>query len=216
MFSQALDRVGKIEINAAPAGAYTAGFVANFFRRARRNIAWREVAVARIFSLEIIIAICLTDFAGSLVAIFLAFRNPDASFVPQRLGHERELGLMFATDRDAGGMNLGECWIGKERAPFVSTIGGRNIAAARVGREIKYISVSAGGEHNRIGCACLDLSRAQVAGDNSLGVSVGNYQIEHLRLWEHSYGAGSDLTAQRLITAKHELLTSLSTRVKGP
>ena len=216
VFPEALNRIGKIEINAAPAGANTAAFVANFLRRARGNIARSKIAVTRIFSLEIIIAICLRDFAGHLVAIFLAFRNPHASVVPQRLGHERELGLMFATNRDAGGMNLRKGWIGKKRAPFVSAVRGRNIAAARISREIKYVSVSAGGEDNGLGCVGVDLSGAQAAGDNSLGVSIDNYQIEHLRLREHSHRVGSDLAAQRLITAKQKLLTSLSTRVKCP
>src|SRR6266545_2168075 len=133
MFSQALDSVGKIEIDAATAWANAPAFVTNFLCRARRNIAWRKIAVARIFSLEIIIAIGLRDFAWRPVAIFLTLRHPNASIVPQRLGHERELGLIFASDRDAGGMNLREGWVRKERAPFVSAIGGGDVAAARVG-----------------------------------------------------------------------------------
>ena len=76
MFSQALDRVGKIEIDAATAWTNTAPFVANFLCRARRNIARRKIAVARIFSLEIIIAIGLRDFAWRPVAIFLALSEP--------------------------------------------------------------------------------------------------------------------------------------------
>ncbi len=62
MFSQALDCVGKIEINAATAWADAPAFVTNFLCCARRNIARRKIAVARIFSFEIIIAICLRDF----------------------------------------------------------------------------------------------------------------------------------------------------------
>ena len=47
-------------------------------------------------------------------------------------------------------MNLCEAGIGEERASFVSAIGGGDVAAARIGREIKHISVSPGGEHDGI------------------------------------------------------------------
>ena len=47
-------------------------------------------------------------------------------------------------------MNLREGWIGKKRAPFVSAIGGCNIGAARVRREIKYVAISTRGEHDRV------------------------------------------------------------------
>src|SRR6266480_1602777 len=141
MFSQADDCVGKIEIDAATAWTNAAAFVANFFCRARRNIARRKVAVARVFSLEIIIAIGLRDFARRPVAVLLAFRYPDSSIIPQGLGHESELRLIFATDRDARGMNLGEGWVRKERASFVSAIGGCDVASACVSGEIKYVSI---------------------------------------------------------------------------
>ena len=133
MFAQTLDGVGKIEIDAPAPGTDAATFVANFLCRARRNITRRKIAVTRIFSFEIIIAIGLRNFCRRFVAVFLPLRYPDASIVPQRLGHERELRLIFATDRDAGGMNLREGWVRKERASFVSAIGGGDVAAARVG-----------------------------------------------------------------------------------
>src|SRR6266511_3939147 len=214
MFSQPLDCVGKIEIDAAAAGSDAAAFVANFLCRARRNIARRKVAIAWIFSLEIIIAIRLVNFTGRLVAIFLTFRNPDASIIPERLGHERELGLVFATDRDAGGMNLREGRIREERASFVSTICGRDIASARVGREIKHVSISASREHHSIRSVSLDFSGTEIAGDDSLGMSLNNHQVEHLSLWKHLHCAGRDLTAKRLITAEQKLLTGLSARVE--
>src|SRR6266567_5752240 len=85
MFSQALDSVGKIEIDAATTWTNAAAFVADFLCRARRNITRRKIAVGRIFSLKIIVAIRLRDFAWRPVAVLLALRNPDASVVPQRL-----------------------------------------------------------------------------------------------------------------------------------
>ena len=189
-------------------------FVTNFLCRARRNISGRKIAVARIFSLEIIIAIRFRDFARRLPGVFFAPWDPDTSIVAQRLGHERQLRLMFATDRDAGGMNLGEGGIGKERAPFVSAVGGGHIAAAGVGRKVKNVSISAGCEDHSIARVLVDLSRAQAAGDNSLGISIDDHQIEHLCLRKHLDIACGDLATKRLVTTEQKLLTGLSPRVK--
>ena len=66
VFAETLDRVGKIEINAASARADAAAFIANFLGRARRDIARREISEARIFSLEIIIALGFRDLVRRL------------------------------------------------------------------------------------------------------------------------------------------------------
>jgi len=123
---------------------------------------------------------------------------------------------MFAADRNARGMNLREGWIGKKGSLFVGTISGCDIAAARIGREIIDVPISAAGEDDRVGRVSLDVSRSQAASDDSLGLPVHNHQIEHLCLREHLHCAGSDLTAQRLITTEQKLLAGLAARVKGP
>ncbi len=91
MFSQPLDCVGKIEIDAATAWANAPAFVTNFLCRARRNIARRKIAVARIFSLEIIIALVIRDLVRRFAAIFLVLWNPDAAIIAQRFRHQRQL-----------------------------------------------------------------------------------------------------------------------------
>ena len=133
LLAKPLNCVRQIEINAASAGPNTASFVANFLGRTRRDVARGEIAVARIFSLEIIIALRFWNFVRRFVAIFFAFRDPDPSVVAQRFRHERQLGLMFTADRNAGGMNLSETRVREERALFISAIGGGDIAAARIG-----------------------------------------------------------------------------------
>src|SRR5438445_185284 len=65
-------------------------------------------------------------------------------------------------------MNLGEGWVCKERASFVSAICCGHIASARIRREIKHVAVSAAREHDRIRSVPLDFSRAQVSSDDSL------------------------------------------------
>src|SRR5881394_4646615 len=111
-------------------------------------------------------------------------------------------------------MNLREGRIREERASFKSAIGRRDIAPACVGREIKHVSISAGGEHDSIRGVSFNFSRTQATSNNSFRVSLDNYEIEHLRLREHFDRAGRDLSAKRLITAEQKLLTGLSARVE--
>src|SRR5207248_7979942 len=101
--------------------------------------------------------------------IFLTSKIPDAHIIPQRLGHQRKLGLMFTAHRNAGRVNLCEGWIGKKRAAFVSAVRGGDIGAARIGREIIDVPIPAAGEDDRVGRVSLDVSRSQAASDDSLG-----------------------------------------------
>ena len=109
---------------------------------------------------------------------------------------------MLAAHRDAGRMNLGKTRIREERAFFKSAIRGGHIAAAGIGGKIKNISVTAGSEHDRVSRVLFDLSRTQVAGYDSFGISVDNHQVEHLGLRKHLHAARGDLTAKRLITTE--------------
>src|SRR6266705_3202459 len=106
--------------------------------------------------------------------------------------------------RNAGGMDLGETGIGEERAFFISAIRRGDVAAAGVRGEIKNISVTAGGENDRVTGEVVDLTSAQISGDNSLGVSINNHHVEHFGLRKHLHGAGGDLPAKRLIAPKQK------------
>ena len=55
LLSEAVDGIGKIKVDAQAAGTDTAPLVADFLGGSRGNIAWREVAEARVFALEKII-----------------------------------------------------------------------------------------------------------------------------------------------------------------
>ena len=109
---------------------------------------------------------------------------------------------------------MSETRVGKERALFVSAIGRRHIAAARVGRKIENIAVAAGREHDRVGRDVVDLTSPQISGDDALGVSIHNHDVEHFGLGKHLHRAGRDLPAKRLITAEQKLLAGLAARVK--
>src|ERR1041385_552064 len=123
---------------------------------------------------------------------------------------------MLAADWNAGRMDLRKTWVGEERPFFVSAISGGDVATACVGREIKDVAVSAGCEHDGVGGVLLDCSRDQVARDDSLGMTIDNYQVEHFGLRKHLHGAGGNLTRERLITAEQKLLAGLAARVKRP
>src|SRR4029077_18328801 len=98
-------------------------------------------------------------------------------------------------------MNLCERWICEERASFVSAIGRCDVTATRVCRQIEYVAISSAGERDGVGCMPLHFSRAQVPSDNSLGLSIDDYQVQHLCVWKHLHRARGDLATKRLVTA---------------
>src|SRR5437588_4421504 len=123
---------------------------------------------------------------------------------------------MLTGDRDAGGMNLSEARITKKRAAFVSAIGGGDVASPRVGRKKKNISVTAGGENNGIASEGIDFASTQVAGDDALGMTIDQHEVEHFGLRKHFHGAERNLPAEVLIAPEQQLLAGLAASVKRP
>ena len=123
---------------------------------------------------------------------------------------------MVTGNGNAGGMNLGETGITEERAAFIGAISGGDIATAGVGRKKENVAVTAGCKNNGIAGEGVDLSSAEVARNNSLGMAVDQHKVEHLGLRKHFYRAESDLPGQCLVGAEQELLASLPARIKGP
>src|SRR5688572_5818224 len=113
-------------------------------------------------------------------------------------------------------MNLGEAGVGEERALFVSTISGGDVAAARIGGEIKNVSVPARSEDDGVPGVRFNFSSDQIARDDSFGVAVDQNELEHFGLRKHFDRARGDLPAKRLISAEQKLLPGLSPRVKRP
>src|ERR1700730_4154618 len=112
-------------------------------------------------------------------------------------------------------MNLRETGIREEGAFFVRAIRRRDVAAARVGCEIKNIPIAAGRKHDRVGRDVVDFTRAQIADHDSLGVAIDNDNVEHFGLGKHLYRAGRDLATERLITAEKKLLAGLAASLKS-
>src|SRR5205085_4557532 len=98
--TETADCVSEIEINAATAGTDSASVVARFFRSARCNVARREISEARVFALEVVIALRLRNLLRT-ARVALRFRHPNAAVIAQRLRHQRQLRLVIAGLRDA-------------------------------------------------------------------------------------------------------------------
>jgi hypothetical protein len=196
IFPHTRDSVGKIEKNPASPRSDTTSFVAHFLGRARSNVAGREISEAWIFSLKIIIAVRIRNILRRFGAIFSPLRHPNASVIAQRFRHQSQFGLMLTGDGDAGGMNLGEAGIAKERATFVSAIGGGDVATAGVGRKKKNIAVATSSKNNGIAGEGLDFPSAKIATDDPLGMTVDQNEVEHLGLREHFHRPERDLPAE--------------------
>ena len=88
-------------------------------------------------------------------------RYPDPAVVPERLGHERKLGLVFPGHGDAGGMDLGEAGVREQCAFFIGPVGRVHARAEGVGRQEKDVGIAAGAEADRISGMGLDLRRSR-------------------------------------------------------
>src|SRR5690606_27246996 len=106
VLAKALDGRPEVEIHSTPAGTDAAALVADFLGGTRRDVAGREVAERRILALEVVVALRLGDVIRG-ARVTGTQRHPTAAVVAERLRHQRELGLIVATLRDAGRVNLG-------------------------------------------------------------------------------------------------------------
>ena len=132
LLAESLDGIGKVEVDAEPARTHTTALVADLLGTTGSNVAGSEIAIAGILTLEVVVTLLLGNIPRGAGIAFL-FRNPDASVIPERLGHKGELGLVIAGNRDAGGVNLGVAGICKGGSTLVGAPCGGDIGAAGVG-----------------------------------------------------------------------------------
>src|SRR5690606_18721664 len=148
--TEALDRVGEVEVNAAPLTvdhrADAEAVVADGHGVTARDVARHKGPKRGIALLEVIITTRPGDRARILIAVFLLPRDPNASIVSERFAHERKLRLIGAALRDAGRVDLSEAGVGEGRSLAVGPPDGGRVGALGVGREIKNVSVAAGCE----------------------------------------------------------------------
>src|SRR5581483_12227107 len=112
-----------------------APLIANVLGIAGSNVAWNQIAEARVPALEIIIAIFFRNLGGTTF-FSLVLRHPDAAVVAQRFAHQSELRLVLSGNRDTGRMNLRVTGISEQRAAFVSSPDRGSVRSLRIRRKI--------------------------------------------------------------------------------
>ncbi len=128
------------------------------------DIARDQVAKSRIPPLQVVIAVLLSklnrlQFAGAnRFGVFFFLGNPDAAIVAQGLGHQGQLGLKMPANRNAGGVNLREAWIGHESPFAVSLPSGRYVRAHSVGAQVKDVAIATGAKQYGMGGVALKFS----------------------------------------------------------
>ena len=218
VLAQTLDRVGEVEVDAAAEvadhRAHAATLVADVLGLAGGDVAGDQVAEGGVDPLQVVVAVLLGDVARVLGAVLGLLRHPDATVVAQRLRHQRQLRLVVAGDRDAGGVDLRVAGVGHVGALAVRTPRGGDVGAHRVGREVEDVAVAARGQHHDVGEVGLDRAGDHVAGDDPAGLAVDDDQLEHLVAGVLRDRAGRDLALHRLVGADQQLLTGLATGVE--
>src|SRR5690606_17091046 len=131
LLAEPFDGVGEVEVDAEAARSDAAPVVARLLGRARGDVARREVPEARVFALEVIVALGLGDLVGGAL-VARGLRHPAAAVVAERLAHERELRLVIAAHRDARRVDLREAGVRERRALAVRAPDGRRVRALRV------------------------------------------------------------------------------------
>ncbi|MEY4033884.1 MAG: hypothetical protein RL492_1078 [Verrucomicrobiota bacterium] len=217
--AEALDGGGEIEVDAEALAvdqlADTAAFVADFLGGTRSDVARGEVAVARVLALQEVVAGFLRDRGSGLSAVGLVLRHPDAAVVAQGLGHQGELGLVFAVHRDAGRVDLRVARVGETGAAAVGAEGRGDVATLGVGGEVEDVAVAAGADHDHVGGPGFDGAGDEVARDDALGLAVDEDEVEHLMARVHLHGAEANLTGERRVGADQQLLAGLTAGVEG-
>ena len=219
--AEAVGRVAEVEEHPEAGLGHAESGVADFLGGAGRDVARGKVAERGIFALEEVVAVVFLDVGGlelagaDLGGDFGGLRHPDAAVVAERLGHQRQLRLVVAADRDAGRVDLGVAGIGEVGAAAGGSPGGGDVAAHRVGRKEEHVAVAAGGENHGVGRVGLDLAADHVADDDAFGVAVNEDDIEHLGPREHFHAALVNLFLQRLVAADEELLPGLAAGVES-
>ncbi len=214
MFAEALDGVGEIEIDAQAGFTDAAPGITFGFRGAGGDIARDEVTETGIPALEIVVAFVFRNRTGRALVAGL-FGNPDAAVVAKRFRHEGELGLILASNGDAGGVNLRETRISKESAPLVGAPNGGGVAAFGVGGEIEDVAVTTGGQDDGIAHVNFDFAVVERASDDAASLAVDDDEIEHVHAGIHFDGTQTDLTFEGLIGAEKKLLAGLAAGVEG-
>src|SRR5210317_2195834 len=117
--------------------------------------------------------------------------------------------------RNTGRMNLCVARISHVGAFSGGLPGGSNATAHGVGRKVENVDVSTSGQNDSITPVRLNLTVNHVAAGNTPGNTVDDNQVKHLTALEELNRTSLNLARERRISAEQQLLTGLTTGIKG-
>ena len=211
--AEAADRIAEVEVHAVLLRADAVPGVDLDLGGARRDVAGREVAEARVPALEVVVAVRLGDLVRR-AGVVDVLRHPDAAVVAQRLRHQRELRLELVALRDARRVDLRVAGVGERRAPAVGPPRRGDVAGHRVGGEEEDVGVAAGGEDDGVGRVARHLAGLQVAHDDAGALAVDDHDVDQLHAVVQLDVAEADLAGELLVDAEQQLLAGLAACVE--
>ena len=118
-------------------------------------------------------------------------------------------------DRNAGRMDLRETGIGEISASLIALKGGGTVGIHSVGGKEIGISISSGGNDDGMRAEALELAGDEIAGDDTLGLAVHKYEVEHLVTGITLHRTGGNLAVKGGISTEKELLSGLSASIES-
>ena len=140
---------------------------------------------------------------------------PHPAIVAQRLAHQREFGLRLVGLRNARGVNLCVARVGKICAALVSAPRCGDVAIHGIGGKVISVAVAAGGQHHCVCSVAGEFASQQVARDDARSAAIDDNNVDQLTTVEESHTAQTNLARQLLVGTEQQLLTGLTTGVKG-
>ena len=151
---------------------------------------------------------------AELFDVFLFLRNPDATVVTERFGHERELRLLLAVNRNTGRVNLDEAGVGEECALLVRLNERGAVAVHRVGGEEVGVSITASGEYDGVRAVAFDFAGDEVADDDAARFTVDENDIEDFATVVGLNLAQLNHAVKRGVSSEKELLSGLTASIE--
>src|SRR5258708_18434840 len=117
---------------------------------------------------------------------------------------------MFATDGNAGRMNLCEARSAEERAATVGTPDRCSVGTFGIGRKIEDVAVTTGCQDHNIRGVRINGAGYQVARNDAARFAVDQNKVQHLATGVHPHATSRFLLLKRLISSEQKLLASLA------
>ena len=219
--SQTFDGIAEVEEYGKARIVHTITGIATFFGSTAGHITRHQVAEGRIATLQIVVALLFGNvFSFDLTAlktsgILYVFRHPDTTVITERLGHECQLGLVVPVYGNTSGMDLSHTWIGEESTFLVALPCGRAVRCHCIGRKEEGIAITARGNYHGMCSKAFDLTRHQIASQNTASTTVDKHHVEHLVASIKLHLTQTDLTGESRIGSKEQLLSRLTTSIES-